>query len=31
MNTTLILAGAALGTIVMLVANHLLRFQGLPW
>lgn len=31
MNTTLILAGAALGTIVMLAVNHLLRLQGLPW
>lgn len=31
MNTTLILAGAALGTIVMLAANHFLRVGALPW
>lgn len=30
MNTTLILSGAALGTIVMLAVNYLLRTGGLP-
>lgn len=31
MKNSLILAGAALGTIVMLAANQFLRAGGFPW
>ncbi len=31
MNSSLILAITALGTLVLLAANHLIRTGGLPW